>query len=64
MLLLLLLLQYMWEAASHEIGHNMGLYHDGDQSTPYYEGHGIWAPIMVRLAFHAGALFLVAVNDE
>jgi hypothetical protein len=42
-------LQYMWEAASHEIGHNMGLYHDGDQSTPYYEGHGIWAPIMVRL---------------
>jgi hypothetical protein len=41
-------LQYIWEAVSHEVGHNMGLYHDGDQSTPYYEGHGIWAPIMVR----------------
>jgi hypothetical protein len=49
-------LQYMWEAASHEIGHNMGLYHDGDQSTPYYEGHGIWAPIMVRMSSRYGAL--------
>uniref|UniRef100_A0A383V6Z4 Peptidase C-terminal archaeal/bacterial domain-containing protein n=1 Tax=Tetradesmus obliquus TaxID=3088 RepID=A0A383V6Z4_TETOB len=38
--------KYMWEAISHEVGHNMGLYHDGDASTAYYEGHGIWAPIM------------------
>jgi hypothetical protein len=40
------------EAASHEIGHTMGLSHDG-RSTPvevYYGGHGTdpvgWAPIM------------------
>jgi Ca2+-binding RTX toxin-like protein len=34
------------EAASHEAGHNMGLLHDGNGSTSYYGGHGIWAPIM------------------
>lgn len=40
------------EATSHEIGHTLGLYHDG-RSTPaeeYYAGHGSgttgWAPIM------------------
>jgi hypothetical protein len=41
------------EAASHEMGHNMGLSHDGDSSDIYYEGHGSvtdvadsWGPIM------------------
>lgn len=38
------------EAASHEAGHNLGLHHDGDDQTSYYEGHGSgatsWAPIM------------------
>ena len=38
------------EAASHEMGHNMGLDHDGTSSVEYYGGHGSgaisWAPIM------------------
>lgn len=40
------------EAASHELGHTFGLYHDGRTSPAeaYYEGHGAgavgWAPIM------------------
>lgn len=45
------------EAASHEIGHTLGLLHDGQNahidgngnpvgSTSYYQGHGDWAPIM------------------
>ena len=39
------------EAASHEIGHNLGLSHDGKtDGTEYYTGHGSgdtsWAPIM------------------
>ena len=38
------------EAASHEIGHNLGLSHDGTSSTSYYGGHGSgntsWGPIM------------------
>jgi PKD repeat protein len=34
------------EAASHEIGHNLGLSHDGTATTGYYSGHGVWAPIM------------------
>jgi PKD repeat protein len=34
------------EAASHEVGHNLGLSHDGNSSTAYYGGHGAWAPIM------------------
>ncbi len=36
------------EATSHEVGHNLGLNHDG-RTTPaeaYYQGHGAWAPIM------------------
>ncbi len=42
---------YVGEAASHEIGHNMGLSHDGlTTGVEYYEGHGSgdtsWAPIM------------------
>ena len=42
--------QSMSEAASHELGHNLGLSHDGTSSVGYYQGHGSdytsWAPIM------------------
>lgn len=38
------------EAASHEMGHNMGLSHDGTSTTSYYGGHGSgdisWGTIM------------------
>lgn len=34
------------EAASHEVGHNLGLSHDGNGSVGYDRGHGAWAPIM------------------
>ena len=34
------------EATSHEVGHNLGLNHDGTSSQDYYEGAGAWAPIM------------------
>lgn len=38
------------EAASHEMGHNMGLSHDGTSALDYYGGHGTgdtsWGPIM------------------
>ena len=38
------------EAASHEMGHNMGLSHDGTSTLGYYGGHGSgdtsWGPIM------------------
>jgi PKD repeat protein len=38
------------EATSHEVGHNLGLSHDGTATTGYYSGHGTgvtgWAPIM------------------
>ena len=42
---------YISEATSHEIGHNMGLSHDGTTSgSSYYGGHGSgdisWGPIM------------------
>ncbi len=38
--------KYVAEAVSHEVGHNVGLSHDGTSSTGYYQGHGSWAPIM------------------
>ncbi|MGR8929431.1 MAG: PKD domain-containing protein [Gammaproteobacteria bacterium] len=42
--------RYVAEAISHEVGHNLNLTHDGNQSTAYYAGHGSgitsWAPIM------------------
>lgn len=34
------------EAASHEVGHSVGLRHDGYNADAYYAGHGNWAPIM------------------
>ena len=34
------------EAASHEVGHNLGLSHDSTSAEGYYSGHGPWAPIM------------------
>ena len=41
---------YMSEAGSHEVGHNLGLSHDGTTSAGYYGGHGSndisWNPIM------------------
>ncbi|WIA31341.1 hypothetical protein OEZ86_002242 [Tetradesmus obliquus] len=41
--------KYVWEATSHEIGHNLGLSHDGTTgaaAVEYYDGQGDWAPIM------------------
>ena len=39
----------MAEAVSHEAGHTFGLSHDGGPLSPnYYDGHGVWAPIMGR----------------
>ncbi len=34
------------EAVSHEVGHTMGLSHDGQGSTSYYQGANGWASIM------------------
>ena len=38
------------EVISHEVGHTLGLSHDGQGSVTYYDGHGAgatgWAPIM------------------
>jgi PKD repeat protein len=39
--------KYVAEATSHEVGHTLGLSHDGQTNgTAYYQGHGDWAPIM------------------
>ena len=42
--------KFVAEATSHELGHTLGLSHDGTASREYYEGHGTgatgWAPIM------------------
>jgi hypothetical protein len=41
---------YVAEAGAHEMGHNLGLSHDGTSTTGYYAGLGSgavsWAPIM------------------
>jgi len=42
--------KYVAEAVSHEVGHSLGLSHDGGSGTSYYQGHSSgatgWAPIM------------------
>jgi hypothetical protein len=38
--------KYLGEIASHELGHNFGLTHDGQSGNEYYGGHNLWAPIM------------------
>lgn len=38
--------QMLAEVCSHEVGHTLGLNHDGNSSSGYYAGHGNWAPIM------------------
>jgi Ca2+-binding RTX toxin-like protein len=42
--------KYLGDAISHEVGHELSLYHDGTVYeggySEYYEGHGNWGPIM------------------
>jgi len=39
--------KYIAEAISHEVGHSLGLSHDGTTNgASYYTGQGNWAPIM------------------
>ena len=38
--------KYIAEALSHEVGHNVGLNHDGTSTEGYYAGQGLWAPVM------------------
>ena len=38
--------KYIAESACHEVGHTLGLSHDGKNSTEYYDGANGWAPIM------------------
>ena len=33
-------------AAAHEIGHTLGLFHDGKGADEYYDGQGPWTPTM------------------
>ena len=38
--------KYIAETISHEVGHTLGLHHDGLGSAAYHYGTGDWAPIM------------------
>jgi hypothetical protein len=40
------------DTISHEVGHNLGLEHDGTTSSDYYMGQGAWAPIMGAGFYH------------
>jgi hypothetical protein len=51
--------KYIWEAVSHEVGHTLGLSHDGvSGGSAYYSGtaNKLWAPIM-------GASYYCAVTQ-
>lgn len=37
---------YLYRTGSHEIGHTLGLNHDGGSTGAYYSGHGEYTPIM------------------
>lgn len=56
---------------SHELGHTLGLLHDGDSVSPYYYGRGwsSWAPLMGtaylrRLSTWSNGDYLDATNQE
>jgi hypothetical protein len=34
------------DVASHEVGHQFGLKHDGDRSSEYHWGNDVWSPVM------------------
>lgn len=38
--------KFTGDVISHELGHTLGLSHDGKDADGYYAGHGEWAPIM------------------
>lgn len=57
------------ETGSHEVGHTLGLFHDGRGSTDYYNGHADWGPIMGWSASNAighwsAGEYDGATNDE
>ena len=45
------------EAGSHELGHNLGLIHDGNSTSSYYRGDERWAPIMGNSYYASMATF-------
>ncbi len=59
---------YLAAAASHEVGHNFGLHHDGDASGQYSKGHGAWIPLMgggiVRMSEWSKGEYAGATNTE
>lgn len=38
--------KYIAESVTHEVGHTLGLSHDGSKNSSYYSGTNGWAPIM------------------
>lgn len=38
--------KYIADCVAHEVGHSLGLSHDGRGGDDYYWGHGGWAPVM------------------
>ena len=38
--------KYIAESVTHEVGHTVGLSHDGSKTASYYSGSSGWAPIM------------------